>query len=756
MGAEVARISKTTLPAPAFWAALSFSFGIFISSLFTNNLLVWLAGVLGFGLFGIWFHVKQKNTPANLLFLSLCVCLGALGLAVETDVAPSRSVSNFSGLNKRLFLAGRICELPEVRARSTRLYLDKISVGWKEKIELNGKVLFSISRPISRFSLGDRINLVGFLDSLWAPANPGALDFSRYMRIRGVEGVVYLKDDRFVNIESRTNTSWRKKWEEVRLAVKERLGLGLPPATAGIVRGFVLGDTRQIEPQTFELFKKTGTLHLLAVSGANVAWVALLPLLLLKLFYLPLRTRYVAALFVVWIFVLLTDLQASVLRAAIMFTFWAASKVLYREVSGLQTLGLSGLFLLLIKPFWLFDIGFELSYLAAFALIFSFSENKDKSAIWIKRTFERAVWFNFRNSVAVLLLLTPLLAYYFNQVTWASLLVNVAAIPLAALITWSSILSLIFSTFGSGFLFIPVQIKLFSVLFAVQKFFAGLPHIFMRVPHPSAPETFLLTLAGLGLFLLFFKPQRRKAGLYLFLGSLALFVWGQAMKTKADIQLTVLEARGEAVAVLSSGDKTFVVGGGRLGGKTNSPERTLAPYLAYLGKSKIDGYFPLSFDSLAQTASARILELFSPELKGWPIGKKVAQDLQAVSLSKLDYLLAANDSVPFGLKILTDSLTFLFVPDGQKLFALKLDSLISGPVVLISPVDTTKAKILLQLPKVKAVVSTHSLFGRMPDSAADLFFTAKDGAVTFLKRKKNWKISTYLSKRHCVLFFADI
>jgi len=756
MGAEAERINKVALPAPAFWAALSFSFGIFISSLFTNNLLVWLIGVLGFGLFGIWFHIKQKNTPANLLFLSLCVCLGALRLSIETDLIAARSVSSFSGLNKRLFLVGRICELPEVRASSTRLYLDKIRVGWREKIELKGKVVLSIGQPISHFSLGDRISLVGFLDSLWAPANPGALDFSRYMRIRGVKGAVYLKDDRFVNIESRTNASWKKKWEEVRLAVKERLGLGLPPATAGIVRGFVLGDTRQIEPQTFELFKKTGTLHLLAVSGANVARVALLPLLLLKLFHLPLRKRYAIALVVVWIFVLLTDLQASVLRAAIMFTFWAVSKVLYREVSGLQTLGLSGLFLLLIKPFWLFDIGFELSYMATFALIFSFPEKVEYEKHWFIRRFDWAIWNNTRSSAAVFLLITPILAYYFNQVTWASLLVNVAAVPLAALITWSSILSLIFSTFGSGFLFIPVQIKLFSVLLAVQKFFAELPHIFMRVPHPSAPEAFLLTLAGGGLFLLFFKPQRRKAGLYLFLGSLTLFVWGQAMKTKPDIQLTVLEARNETVSVLSSGDKTFVVGGGRLGGKANSPEKTLAPYLAYLGKSKIDGYFPLSFDSLAQAASDKISELFSPELKSWPIDKKVVQSLQAGSFSKLDYLLAPNDSVPFGLKILTDSLTFLFVPDGQKLFNLKLDSLISGPMVLISPVDSIKAKTLLQMPKIKAVVSTRSLFGRMPEFAPDLFFTAKDGAVTFLRRKEKWKISTYLSKRHCVLSFADI
>ena len=291
MGAVSEKIAKHPLPAPVFWAAAAFVAGIFLSALTTNHLLFWFIFSVLTGLCAAIFHHRSNNTAANLCVLILLAGLGGMRYSAATDIVDGRSVAGFAGLDKRMLISGRVCELPDVKAERTRIYLDEITVGWKSKIELDGKIRLSIGQPVTSYAVGDRIEFVGRLDSLWHPANPGALDFARLMRIRGVQASVYLKEEKGISLVARSPGSWRARLSEIHEKVEQKLTGGLPTKTAAVIKGFVLGITRDIEPSTYDLFRKTGTLHLLAVSGANVAWVALLPIYLLKLFHLPLRWR---------------------------------------------------------------------------------------------------------------------------------------------------------------------------------------------------------------------------------------------------------------------------------------------------------------------------------------------------------------------------------------------------------------------------------------------------------------------------------
>ncbi|HXF48095.1 MAG TPA: ComEC/Rec2 family competence protein [Verrucomicrobiae bacterium] len=745
MGVE--KIVKYSLPAPAFWAAVAFAAGIFISALTTNHLLFWFIFSALVGIGASFFHFRSNNAAANLGVLLLLVGLGAVRYSAATDVAEERSVAHFAGLDKRLLITGRVCDLPDVKPERTRIYLDEITIGWTSKLHLDGKVRLTIGRAVTSYVVGDRIGFVGRLDSLWQPANPGALDFARLMRIRGVQASVYLKDDEAISVVAQNLGSWRARLSKIRDGVERKLTTGLPRKASGVIKGFVLGDTRDIEPSTYDLFRKTGTLHLLAVSGANVAWVAMLPIFLLKLFFLPLRTRYLVALFVVWVFVLLTDLQASVLRAAIMFTVWTTSRVVYREISGLQSLGLCALVLLVLNPLWFFDIGFELSFLAVFALIFSFEEKDEHQKNWAKRWLIQPFHTNLGSSVAVFLLITPLLAYYFNQVAWTSLLVNVMAMPLAALISWCALvrLGIGFTEFSSPLAF--VQEKLFEWLFAIQNLFVNLPHTLVRVPHPNGVETFLLTIAGFGLFLIFFKSQYKKVGVYLFLLGLAPVLWGWGFKRSSGFSLSVLEAKGEMVSVLSLLDQIIVIGGGEVRDAQHTPRQVVEPVLAYLGRDKIEGYLPLRFDSFGQAASAEIVTRFRPGFVGWPVARQPKEETADSMTLKFEYLLTSGDSVPFALRVIKEDYTFLFVPQFKRFRPPRWDSLFDGPTVLIAPLEFPRAESLARFSNVKVVVSTrrdYRLFQTGPDR---VFFTFRDGAVNFRVKKEEWEVRTHFSKR---------
>ncbi len=739
------KIRKFELPAPAFWAGWAFAAGIFVAPLTNHNLFFWLVACAGFGLFAGFFHLWSQKAFANFSFLVLFIGLGALRYSAVADGAAGRSVENFAGLGRRLFISGRVRELPEIKADRTRMYLDKIELGWKPKVQLEGKILLSIGQPVASFGLGDQIEFTGFLDSLWHPANPGSLDFARYMRIRGVEGTVFLKDSKGISIAAKNSGGVRSRLAKARDFVEQKLTQGLPPKAAGVIKGFVLGDTRDIESSTYELFRKTGTLHLLAVSGANVAWVALLPILLLKLFYISLHWRYLAALVLVWVFVLLTDLQASVLRAAIMFTFWTTSKIIYREVSGLQSLGLSLLFLLSINPLWFFDLGFQLSYLAAFALIFfSFRElaSFDRRFLW--RRFMSVV----TTPLVAFLATFPLLAFYFNQMTPVSLLSNLLAVPMALLITWSSFLFGFLNLFGAGLWMADGVAFLFDTLFRIQGLFVGHPFFHFVIPHPDGWTTFLLFLTAFAMLVFLFRAEWRKPGAYLLLSGLIPLVWLPELKKKPDFALSVLEARGEIVSVLSLPGQTIVIGGGEA--KADLLRRVLEPFLAYLGKEKIEGYLPFRLDSSARVASDDIAKKFRPDFIGRPVAGITNENSAAPADAKFEYLLASGDSVPFGLRLVWNQTAFLFIPQLKRSRLLRWDLLLSGPSVLVAPLQIIQAESLAGLVNVHAVVSTQRAY-RLPQKLPkEVFFIFRDGAITFRTKEEGLAVQAHLSKRKLV------
>lgn len=744
MDAAAGKLTKFELPAPAFWGGLAFAAGIFAAFQLYNNLLFWfLFSLAAIGLAG-FFHLRHKNARSNFGLLALFFGLGGLRYSAATDVLPGRSVANFAGLNRRIFISGEICELPEIQPSRSRIYLDQVAVGWRERLDLQGKIQVTIGQPVSGFSLGDRVELTGFLDSLWAPANPGSLDYARYLRIRGVQGSVYLKRARDLTLAARSSGGVRGHLVEARRYVERLLTRGLPPQAAGVISGFVLGDTRGIAPDVYELFKKTGTLHLLAVSGANVAWVALVPILLLKLFYLPLRWRYGAALAAVAIFVLLTDGQASVLRAALMFGFWTASKLAFRGLSGIQSLGLSALLLLTINPLWFFDIGFELSYLAAFALIyFSYAgpEPGRQGTFWSRLRPVLA-------TPAVAFLATfPLLAFYFNRVTPVALFSNLLAVPLAMLVTWAAFLFGFLNLLGAGGWFSGVLNSLLDAMFGLQRFFTGHPAFHFAVPHPGGWATLLLFLAAFGALIFFFKAGRRRAGAYLTLAAGIPLVWLPGLRENPEYALSVLEARGEMISVLTLPGRTILIGGGRVDDKVQAPGPLPESYLTYLGRDGIDGYFPLQFDSPARRASQTVAAKFNPAFTGWPLGERAMAYAIDSAAASFKYLIAPGDSVPFGLHLTYRNLAFLFLPRRARVLPQDFDSILSGPTVVVAPLEYAQAESLSRRQNVSVLVSPARLY-RLPQTVPEkLFFTFRDGMVTFTAEDGGIRATTYLTGR---------
>ncbi|RYY06494.1 MAG: ComEC/Rec2 family competence protein, partial [Sphingobacteriaceae bacterium] len=193
-------------------------------------------------------------------------------------------------------------------------------------------------------------------------------------------------------------------------------------------------------------YSKTGTMHVLSVSGMHVALVYIVIDLLLRFLNRKrsgILLKAVISILLIWIYALITGFSPAVCRAAVMITFVICGKTYNRHISMLNILLVSAFMLLLYNPFFITDVGFQLSYLAVFGLIIlqPIIEN------WFdfKHQYVRKLWSLLSISLAAQLITFPISVFYFHQFPVYFLISNLFIVLPSALIMYVGIAFLLFS-----------------------------------------------------------------------------------------------------------------------------------------------------------------------------------------------------------------------------------------------------------------------------------------------------------------------
>ncbi len=213
----------------------------------------------------------------------------------------------------------------------------------------------------------------------------------------------------------------------------------LTPREASVLQALVVGDQSHIPRTLRDLFVRTGTAHILAVSGFNVGIVAAFIFLFLRLLPVPLQIQYVLTILLIIGYAILTGLQPSIVRAAIMAVIFFLGLLIEKEVDGLHTLSLAAFLLLLYNPMYLFDIGFQLSFMSVLALIVLYPALYHPLTL-LPIPFDkhpvRYLIHSLLVSLAAWLGVAALIAFYFEIVTPVTILANLLILPLTTMIVF--------------------------------------------------------------------------------------------------------------------------------------------------------------------------------------------------------------------------------------------------------------------------------------------------------------------------------
>ncbi len=328
----------------------------------------------------------------------------------------------------------------------------------RQAVPSTGKVLLYFEKDslAMRLSYGDRISFRGKLNPLQGPQNPYEFDYKNYLNLQAIYAQAYLPARSWKLTEKYQGhnlKSWSIKARTYLLDVIRKWPLSTKERT--VTQALLLGYRYDIEDDVLRAYSAAGATHVLAVSGLHVGIVYLLTYYLL--FFVDrvkhgkvIRTALLVLL--LWAYAMITGLSPSVVRAATMFSFVAVGTAFKRPTSIYNTLLASAMVLLIIKPTYLFEVGFQLSYLAVLGIV------------WLQPRFEgmlnpkgwvlKQLWTITTVSLAAQIATFPLGLYYFHQFPALFLISNLLVIPLVTVLMYIGLVGLILS--ASGWLVKPL------------------------------------------------------------------------------------------------------------------------------------------------------------------------------------------------------------------------------------------------------------------------------------------------------------
>lgn len=462
-----------------------------------------LAFILGVAFYSFFFPVRRFFEPFNLYFLFLCFfvisflsflvpktrllavaflggsffILGLWRYAVSFPVINENHVGFYNG--QELVLQGVIDDEPDIREKSVRYTIKTSNLkSQNSKFNLtNGKVLL-IAKSFPEYQYGDEIS---FRCRLEKPEPVEDFDYAAYLSRYDIYSICRFPE----NIQTIGHHQGNKLIASLYFLKNEfvaSVNRIFSEPQASYLGGILYGAKRSIPEDLKEAFRRTGTAHLVALSGYNISVVAGFITATLSWFWIPRRAAFPLATLAIIAFVLLTGAQASVVRAGLMGIIVLLAKNVGRFSRARNILTFSAAAMLLQNPKVLaFDAGFQLSFAATAGLLLL-------SPYFSEKFKFLTTWLNIREAAsatfAAIIFTLPLLLYNFGSFSLIAPLANLLIVPFIpltmALGFFAASLGMIFNPLGifiGWFTWVPLSYEI-----SIIKWLSRFPLFEQKIP----------------------------------------------------------------------------------------------------------------------------------------------------------------------------------------------------------------------------------------------------------------------------------
>ncbi len=579
------------------------------------------------GLFYKWSSVHRFA----LLFSLFTLGILELNLSLHLHVGSGHITKHIS--DEKLTVEGVVCESPQVSPEKTELIISASRILVNSQYQaVTGRILLTIREP-NPFRYGD---VIRFQSKLRLPHNfhnPGGFDYVRYLRFRGIMVRGFINDSRdIVTMRRDMGNTFRNRLEQFRDLIRETIMASTSGTEGAIIRAMILGDQNEIPKEVMEKFNRTGTTHIIAISGFNIGIVAVFSLFLVRLFlksseYILLRwdiTRLstLCSILVITLYTFIAGLGISVIRASIMVVLFMLAILINRDRDLYNTLAAAAFCILIVTPYSLFDVSFQLSFMAVASLLFltpklvallpptpvecASQVGKGEFIGFLKRAL-RAIMIFFFASLSATLGTLPLILLYFNRLSLVTLAANLVVVPILGIIAIPFCLLIVLAAPVSASIadiIIRISAYLVRISLSLVDWFSALPWSSVYVTTPTLLEigAFYLLIGSVGYWLDQWIgrqdiPPREKLLCWKIIPvCLIFFLFGNAIQLHLRglqhgiLSLTAVDVgQGSAILIRFPGGKRMLVdGGGFFDDTFDVGKYVLAPFLWHERIDRID------------------------------------------------------------------------------------------------------------------------------------------------------------------------
>lgn len=455
----------------------------------------------------------------NISFFSLGVFITQFNIKKTENVPYDHNENIFIGVIKK-----SLTEKP----KSYQTVIVVESVFKEDKwIECENKVNCYLEKDSlsGNISIGDLLIFKSKIKDIDAPKNPKEFNYKQYQFYKGIKSQTYINSNNYSILESNNKFGIYLLANNIREYLLQKLKeYGIKEDEFSVVSALSLGYKESLRTELKQGYINSGAIHILAVSGLHVGIIYVLFNYLLSFLNKNIYRKIIKALIlisVLWFYAIISGLSPSVIRASVMFSIIIVGKSFNRTLNIYNTIAASAFIILLLNPFAITQVSFQLSYLAVLGIVYIHKRlyNSIHSKYWIPDK----IWMFISISIAAQLATFPLTIYYFHQFPNYFLITNIVIIPLATVILC---ITIAFFTFS----FIPaIATALGIILSFTVKILNNIIFFVSELPYSQTHNIYINTGEVILLFiviisLLVFFHYKRISWIYLSLTCISVLI----------------------------------------------------------------------------------------------------------------------------------------------------------------------------------------------------------------------------------------
>lgn len=584
---------------PALYLLVWVVAGIIFAELIKFSSILFLAAALLLAGAAIYVKFKNKQVLTMIFLGSAILFYSSFNYSLRVNDPGLTHISNLLNEKIRCRVFGQINDWPKLKTDRTEIPVDLDSIFTDRAIATYGKILIKLSDTSTVIQRGDKLEFYGTIYPVRQFENSTGFDYGRYLQIKGLFGIVYLPTLLNVRIEKSSRFDLFNLIHKLRKSIRDSFNRNLSPPSASLASGFLIGETRNISTDIYKYFRDSGTLHLLAVSGSNVALVILFFITILKPFSVSRNQRNIILIIMILLFVFVSYSEPSVIRAGLMASIIILAGVIQRKYDLNNVIALTALLILLFEPTQFFEVGFQLSFVTAWGIILAVPIYEEIIKRFRLSQWRKYMFMIFAVSFTAQLFSAPLIIYYFERIPLYSLPANMVIVPLVSVALFGILVLLIFDLIlpilGQ---FIGAVLNYFLLkIIAVIEFFGANDNSVIEIGKISLINILFSYLFLVGLIFAYKSFKVRRYLLILSLVFINIFFLSKLILTDSNTQkqAVVFKIPGGEILFLGDGDKSCdLVITNCYGADYPIDEYIINPFLKERGINKIDNMIILS------------------------------------------------------------------------------------------------------------------------------------------------------------------